>query len=69
LNNSVNVHCTTDRNNHVSDHSPVQECNAQLLSYYNIAITTKSTMALHIVRRYNKRNQKPEINWQRRQQR
>jgi len=39
------------------------------LSYYNIAITAKSTMALHIVRRYTKRDHKPEINWQRRQQR
>jgi hypothetical protein len=31
---------------------PVKECNAKLLSYYNIAITTKSTMALNIARRY-----------------
>jgi hypothetical protein len=41
-------------NNHVSDHGPVKECNVKLLSYYNIAITTKSTMALNIVRRYQK---------------
>jgi hypothetical protein len=37
-------------------HGPVKECNVKLLSYYNITITTKSTMALHIVRRYQKKN-------------
>jgi hypothetical protein len=52
LNNTVSVNCTTDINNHVSDHGPVKECNVKLLSYYNITITTKSTMELHIVRRY-----------------
>jgi hypothetical protein len=51
---SVLVNCVTDRNNHVSDHGPVKECNVKLLSYYNIAITTKSTMTLNIVRRYQK---------------
>ena len=50
LNNTVSVNCTTD----VSDHGPVKECNVKLLSYYNITITTKSTMELHIVRRYKK---------------
>ena len=39
-------------NNHVKYHGSVKECNAKLLSYYNIAITTKSTMELNIVRRY-----------------
>jgi hypothetical protein len=33
-------------------HGPVKECNVKVLSYYNITITTKSTMALNIVRRY-----------------
>ena len=35
-------------------HGSVKECNVKLLSYYNIAITKKSTMALNIVRRYQK---------------
>ena len=52
MNNTVNVNCTTDRNNHVNYHGSVKECNVKVLSYYNIAITTKSTMALNIVRRY-----------------
>ena len=54
MNNTVSVNCTTDRNNHVSDHGPVKECNVKLLSYYNRAITTKSTMTLDIVRIYQK---------------
>ena len=52
MNNTVHINCRTDRNNHVSDHGPVKECNVKLLSYYNIAITTKSTMALNNVRGY-----------------
>ena len=52
MNNAVSVNCTTDRNNHVNYHGSVKECNVKVLSYYNIAITTKSTMALNIVRRY-----------------
>jgi hypothetical protein len=48
----VSVNCTTDRNIHVNYHGPVKECNVKVLSYYNITITTKSTMALNIVRRY-----------------
>jgi hypothetical protein len=52
LNNTVNVNCTTDINNHVNYHGPVKDCNVKVLSYYNIAITTKSTMALNNVRRY-----------------
>jgi LDH2 family malate/lactate/ureidoglycolate dehydrogenase len=52
LNNTVSVNCTIDRNNHVNYHGSVKESNVKLLSYYNIAITTKFTMALNIVRRY-----------------
>ena len=33
-------------------HASVKECNVKLLSCYNIAITTKSTVALNIVRWY-----------------
>ena len=54
LNNTVSVNCTTDRNIHVSDHGSVKDCNVKLLSYYNIAITTKSKRPLNIVRRYQK---------------
>ena len=57
LNNTVNVDCTTDRNNHVCDHGPVKECNDKLLSYYNITITTKSKRPWNIVRRYQKRDE------------
>jgi hypothetical protein len=52
LNNTVSVNCTTDCNIHVNYHGSVKECNVKVLSYYNIANTTKSTMALNIARRY-----------------
>ena len=57
MNNTVHVNCTTDRNNHVSDYGPVKECNVKLLSYYNIAITTKSKRPWTIFRRYPKRDE------------
>jgi hypothetical protein len=44
-------------NNHVNYHGSVKDCNVKLLSYYNIAITTKSKRPLNIVRRYQKRDE------------